>query len=65
MEAPHIPLIMERLAQIVTGDRSRNYSNALIAKIIVILKFYHISYRSSRYFFINHPEFMGLQHNMI
>ena len=48
MEAPHISLIMERLDKIVTDDRSRKYSTALIVKIIVILKIYGISYRSSR-----------------
>ena len=60
MEAPHIPLIMERLDKIVTEDRSRKYSNALMVKIIVILKLYNISYRSSKYFFNNHREFMEL-----
>ncbi len=42
MEAPYIPLIMERLAQIVTDDRSRKYPTALIVKIIVILTIYGI-----------------------
>ena len=60
MEAHHISLIMERLDKIVTYDRSRKYSTALIVKIIVILKIYEISYRSSRYFFNNHKEFMEL-----
>ena len=60
MEAHHISLIMERLDKIVTYDRSRKYSTALIVKIIVILKIYGISYRSSRYFFNNHKEFMEL-----
>jgi hypothetical protein len=60
MAANQIPLIMERLDKIVTEDRSRKYSNALIIKIIVILKFYNISYRSSKYFFNNHREFMDL-----
>ena len=60
MEAPHTPLTMERLDKIVTYDRSRKYSTALIVKIIVILKIYEISYRSSRYFFNNHREFMEL-----
>ena len=35
-------------------------SNKLIVKIIVILKIYGISYRSSKYFFNNHREFMEL-----
>ena len=48
MEAPPISLIMEKLDKMVTEDRSRNYSNALIMKIIVILNFFDISYRSSR-----------------
>ena len=60
MEANHIPLIMQRLAQIVAEDRIRKYSTALIVKIIVILKIYGVSYRSSRYFFNNHPEFMEM-----
>ena len=60
MEAYHIPLIMQRLAQIIVEDRIRKYSNKLIAKIIVILKIYGVSYRSSKYFFNNHKEFMEL-----
>ena len=60
MAANQIPLIMERLDKIVTEDRARKYSNALIVKIIVILRIYRISYRSSRYFFNNHREFMEL-----
>ena len=60
MEANHIPLIMQRLAQIVAEDRIRKYSASLIVKIIVILKIYGVSYRSSRYFFNNHPEFMEM-----
>jgi hypothetical protein len=51
---------MERLAQIVTEDRARKYPTALIVKIIVILKIYGISYRSSKYFFNNHRKFMNL-----
>jgi hypothetical protein len=51
---------MERLAQIVTEDRSRKYLTALIVKIIVLLKIYGISYRSCKYFFNNHREFMDL-----
>ena len=60
MEANHIPLIMQRLDKIVAEDRIRKYSNKLIVKIIVILKIYGVSYRSSRYFFNNHKEFMEL-----
>ena len=60
MEANHIPLIMQRLAQIVTENRIRKYSTALIVKIIVILKIYGVSYRPSKYFFNNHKEFMEL-----
>ncbi|KQB35482.1 hypothetical protein AOG54_08885 [Acidiplasma aeolicum] len=51
---------MERLSQIVTEDRIRKYSTALIVKIIVILKIYGIIYRLSKYFFNNHREFMEL-----
>ena len=57
MAANQIPLIMQRLAQIVAEDRIRKYSTALIVKIIVILKIYGVSYRSSKYFFINHREY--------
>ena len=60
MAANHIPLIMQRLDKIVTEDRIRKYSNKLIVKIIVILKIYGVFYRSSKYFFINHREFMEL-----
>jgi hypothetical protein len=60
MAANQIPLIMERLDKIVTEDRSRKYPTALIVKIIVILRIYGISYRSSKYFFNNHTEFMEL-----
>ena len=60
MAANHIPLIMQKLAQIVTEDRVRKYSASLIVKIIVILKIYGVSYRSSKYFFNNHPEFMEM-----
>ena len=60
MEANHIPLIMQRLAQIVAENRIRKYSASLIVKIIVILKIYGVSYRSSKYFFNNHKEFMEL-----
>ena len=60
MAANHIPLIMQRLDKIVTEDRIRKYSTALIVKIIVILKIYGVSYRSSKYFFNNHKEFMEL-----
>ena len=60
MAGNHIPLIMQRLDKIVTEDRSRKYSTALIVKIIVILKIYGVSYRSSKYFFNNHREFMEL-----
>ena len=55
-----MPLIMQRLAQIVMEDRIRKYSTTLIVKIIVILKIYRISYRTSKYFFDNHREFMEL-----
>ena len=60
MEANHIPLIMQRLDKIFAEDRIRKYSTTLIVKIIVILKIYGISYRSSKYFFNNHKEFMEL-----
>lgn len=40
--------------------RIRKYSYALIVKILALLTIYGISYRSSRYFFINCPEFIEL-----
>lgn len=60
MTANGIPLIMEMLAQIVTEEMARKYSTAPIIKIIVILRIYGISYRSSKHFFNNHREFMAL-----
>ena len=60
MAANQIPLIMQRLDKIVAEDRIRKYSTALIVKIIVILKIYGVSYRSSKYFYNNHTEFMEL-----
>ena len=60
MEVPYIPLIMERLDKIVTEDRARKYPTAMVVKIIVILKIYGVSYRSPKYFFNNHREFMEL-----
>ena len=60
MAANQIPLIIERLDKIITEDRARKYSTALIVKIIVILRIYGISYRSSRHFFNNHKEILEL-----
>ncbi|MFG1390865.1 MULTISPECIES: hypothetical protein [Acidiplasma] len=40
--------------------RIRKYPASLIIKIIVILKIYEVSYRPSKYFFNNHPEFMEM-----
>ena len=50
---------MEWLAQIVTEDGAGKYPPALIGKIIVILRIYGISYRSSKYFFNNHTKIHG------
>ena len=58
MVSNQIPLIMQRLDKIVAEDRIRKYSTTLILKIIVILKIYGVSYRSSKYFFNNHREYM-------
>ena len=60
MASNQIPLIMQRLDKIVMEDRIGKYSTALIVKIVVILKIYGVSYRSSRYFFNNHKEFIEL-----
>lgn len=56
----HIPLIMDRLDNIIFEDKLRRFSNAIIVKIIVILEIYGISYRSLGRFFSNHPELMNL-----
>ena len=42
MAGNHIPLIMQRLAQIVTEDRIRKYPVPLIVTIIVMLKIYEV-----------------------
>lgn len=60
MAATHIPMIMDILDKIVPEDRKRKYSNRLIAKILVLLQLYGISYRSSARFFENHTEFLSL-----
>ena len=60
MAANQIPIIMQRLDKIVADDRIRKYSTTLIVKIIVILKIFGVSYRSSKYLFNNHREFMEL-----
>lgn len=60
METNNIPLIMDKLDNIISEDRSRKFSNAIIVKIIVILQIYGISYRSSGKFFSNHPELLNL-----
>ncbi len=36
----HIPLITERIDNIVSEDRIRKYSNRMIVKIIVILQLF-------------------------
>ena len=54
MEANHIPLIMDKVAMIVSEDMSRRFSNRIIVKIIVVLQIYAISCRSSGKFFNNH-----------
>ena len=60
MAAIQIPLIMQRLDKIVAEDKIRKYSTALIVKVVVIVKIYGVSYRSSKYFFNNHKESMEL-----
>jgi hypothetical protein len=59
MIATHIPIVMDLIDNIVTEDRKRKYSNALIVKILVLLQMYGISYRSSRDFLLNHPDIMN------
>ncbi len=41
-------------------DRLRKFSNAIMAKNIVILRIWGTSYRSLGKFFNNHPELMNL-----
>ncbi|WP_077076271.1 hypothetical protein [Cuniculiplasma divulgatum] len=60
MGTNHIPLIMEMLEKIVSEERVKKFSNRVIVKILVILKIYGISYRSSRKFFNNHRELLDL-----
>jgi hypothetical protein len=56
MTAAYIPLIMDLVDKIISEDRKRKYSNALILKILLITQIYGISYRSTEKFFINHPD---------
>jgi hypothetical protein len=51
---------MEKLDKIVTEDRSSKYSNAPIVTITVILKFYNVPYKPSKYLFNNHTKFTEL-----
>ena len=60
MAANRIPLIMQRLGKIVAEYRIKKYSTTFIVKIIVILKIYGVSCRSSKYLFNNHREFIEL-----
>jgi len=56
MTATYIPAIMDLVDKIISEDRKRKYSNALILKILLITQIYGISYRSTEKFFINHPD---------
>ena len=60
MAASKIPLIMQRYDEIVPEDRIRKYYTTFIVKIILILKIYGILYRSSKYFYNKHKEFLEL-----
>ncbi len=55
-----IPMIIDKLDNIVSWDRLRKFSNRIIVKIIMIQQIYGISYRSSGNFFKNHKEIMNL-----
>ena len=60
MRASKIPLIMQRYDEIVTENRIRKYYTTLIVKIILILKKHGMWYRSSKYFYNKHKEFLEL-----
>ena len=60
MGANHIQPIMDSLDKIVSEDRLRRFSNAIMVKIIVIQQIYGILYISSGKFFNNHPELLNL-----
>ena len=51
MTARYIPVIMDLVDKIISEDRKRKYSNALIIKILLITQIYGISYRSTEKFF--------------
>ena len=55
MTATYIPVIMDLVDKIISEDRKRKYSNALIVEILLI-KICGISYRSSERFLNNHPD---------
>jgi hypothetical protein len=56
MTAKYISVIMDLVDKIISEDRKRKYSNALILKILLITQIYRISYRSTEKFFNNHPD---------
>jgi len=56
MTATYIPVIMDLVDKIISEDRKRKYSNALILKILLITQIYGISYRSTEKFFKNHLD---------
>ena len=56
MTATYILMIVDLVDKIISEDRKRKYSNALILKILLITQIYGISYRSTEKFFINHPD---------
>jgi hypothetical protein len=56
MTATCIPVIMDLVDKIISEDRKRKYSNALVVKILLIIQMYGISYRSTEKFFNNHPD---------
>ena len=56
MTAVYIPVSMDLVDKIISKDRKRKYSNALVVKILLIIQIYGISYRSSKKFFKNHPD---------
>ena len=56
MTATYIPVIMDLVDKIISEDRKRKYSNALILKILLITQIYGISYRSTEKFIKNHLD---------
>lgn len=61
MPDKHIPMTMQIIDNMVSIDeRKRKYTDRQILKILVLLKIFNISYRSSGIFLRNHGEYMRM-----